>query len=321
MPRIKYLEYYKMSEATQKIYVSILNQLTKAIGEDLTQESMTRKWQNIVNFIESKPAIPTRKNYYSFIMKVSNDFTTDEVHKKAEERYKVYKCAIQDKCLSQQPTEKEKEGILTPEQIQQRIEYLHEKIPNSIDNYTDYVAVLKYIVLLFYSEFPLRNDLPTTKLFFESDYKKSGLVEVINELVEQKQNYILITDKKTELLTPSFICLFNYKTAYKYGDKRISLSPSLVNVFKKYQNVLTEYSKDNFFIINADGNPMTQNNFTKFFNKIFDNKAISTTMMRKAAVSDLYKAESGKLQKKKNLAYIMGHDMNTAETYYSKVLQ
>ena len=312
------------SQASLKSYASMHNQLQKVIGGELSHQSILENWNAINSFIENNPkpfSHSTRKNYYSYLMKLSKEYENNDVYKKAEEKFKLYACQKMLELQTQEPTEKEKEGILTADEIKEKIEYLKLKTPDNIDDYEDYRKLLKYIIVLFYQDVPLRNDLVNTRLFFEKDFKtKTELNDRIQQLLTNKQNFILITDGKTQILTPSFISLSTYKTSWKYNEKRIKLSEEVVNEFKRYKKAFNDYSNDNFFVINQDGNPMTTNNLTKFFNGIFK-APISSTMLRKSAVSEVHKPEAGKLKKQLELAHKMGHDLKTAQLHYAKILQ
>jgi site-specific recombinase XerD len=87
-----------------------------------------------------------------------------------------------------------------------------------------------------------------------------------------------------------------------------------------YYKHLTNYKKANdinndWMLLTKNNNKMTRNDFTYFVKSIFEplGKNISTTMIRKIIVSNLYPVEQMKA-----LAHTMGHDIGTAMEYYAK---
>lgn len=323
-----------MSSASDKQYLSMLNQLTKVIGEDVNEQSLTTKWPQVVGWIELKESIATRKNYYSFIKKITKDWDNKTVFNNANDRFSLYRCAQMDACSSQEPTEKEKQGILTRDELNERLEYIKGKVPEYLLNYQnggnpqitpsyeDYRKLLKYLVLMFHIETPIRNDLANTKIFYDNEYTQAQLTALLEELISSGQNFICIVHgNKRQILCPSFLSLGTYKTAGKYQTKRIVLPEDIVNEFKRYHDTIKKFSVDNYWIVNNNGEKMSPNNFSKFFNTIFDGSKIGTTMLRKSAVTALHQPEGGKLKKQIELADKMGHSLSTAQMYYSKILK
>jgi hypothetical protein len=66
-------------------------------------------------------------------------------------------------------------------------------------------------------------------------------------------------------------------------------------------------------------NPMGSNTLTKYINKIFSPKNVSTTILRKVYLSYKYPIKHSISEMQRD-AYVMGHDIGTARKIYTKKL-
>jgi len=201
-------------------------------------------------------------------------------------------------------TDKESENWLTKQQLLDYLEKLKGDLPKVPHSYGDLHRWMKYITLLFHINYPLRNELA------------DSVITTSPSSNDAEKNYFIVNPKKKTVKA----IIQNYKTKKSYNAIELNLIPTVANEFIKYYKFLDTYKKaegiDNeWLLISKDGNKLTRNDFTRFVQSIFSftDKNISTTMIRKIIVSDLYD-----VKKMKELSHIMGHDIKTAVQYYAK---
>jgi len=109
----------------------------------------------------------------------------------------------------------------------------------------------------------------------------------------------------------------------RYSKISMNLKQKILTFFDKYSGnyaymhsyLIPEKYFNNWLLFKHNYEPMNRNDYTKLMNKTFEStgKKISTTLIRKMVVSDLYPVE-----KMKKLSSIMGHSIKTAVTDYAK---
>jgi len=126
----------------------------------------------------------------------------------------------------------------------------------------EYNLLQEMVVLRFYLNFPLRNDLADVK--------------VINDKSEddKKGNFLLVTPEKISLL------LNDYKTAKTFGPQEYNIDAK----FSKIIRIFLKHNNSGFFITKTNrSQPISANGITKLLHKIFMrelDKKISTSMIR-----------------------------------------
>ena len=105
-----------------------------------------------------------------------------------------------------------------------------------------------------------------------------------------------------------------YKTDKTYGQKIIDIPSHILKLIERWM----KYNKSGFLLINIrQSDPMTKNGLTKYINKIFKPKKVSTTILRKVYLSDKYPVVYDR-KDMKNDAYVMGHSIDTQQGIYTK---
>ena len=147
---------------------------------------------------------------------------------------------------------------------------------------------------------PLRNDITPITVIDLKDYRDlSEEALTKNHLVVQSRN------KK-------FFSLGEYKTAGKYGLKRIDLGGRLNSVM----NIWLKYNRSKSLINNSKGEPMSPNGLTKLLNKTFEStgKNIGSTLLRHIYITEKF-PPTDTLNEKQAVADKMGHSTATQELY------
>jgi hypothetical protein len=182
-----------------------------------------------------------------------------------------------------------------------------KKLPTNPNKYDEYNKYMMYLSGMFQIHYPLRNEISDMKIFTKSEYDKM-------KNADTDVNYLLLSKNGAKVI------LNKYKTKKTYGQIDFDIEePYLISAFTKYYNSIKRNIPDKYFnnwiLFKHNYEPMNRNDYTKLMNKTFEptGKKISTTLIRKMVVSELYPVE-----KMKKLSSIMGHSIKTAVTDYAK---
>lgn len=208
-------------------------------------------------------------------------------------------------------TGKEKDNMLTYEEMEEHLNKQKVNLPKVIHTYKDAFKYQSYLIGKFHLEAPLRNDLADCKIYLLGEYAKVKKEDDINYLIldVRKKSMKIILNK------------FKTKKTYKQIDFNIDDS-ELVNLFVKYYKGIKELynSKgvefEHWLLFKGDLKGFTRNDFTYFFNKIYEDtgKKISTSLIRKIVLSEkVYNVD-----KIKKYSKIMGHSISEAIHSYVK---
>lgn len=298
-----------LSEKSLKVYNNTINKILKDLDgcDDLECLKDTKK---VIKYLDSKDvSFLTKRNYYNTIIVFM------QAKNKPENIIKIY----QDKRdkLNDEYTDFQKSGNKSEKQkkawasleelndVKNKLRIETDKI-NKKDNYTkkDLQTIQNYFILTFYLNTPLRNDLNNTKVIKLNQYNK------LSEEEKKESNYMVYGNK-------NFLSLSQYKTAKKYGLKKIDLSNDIIKAFRLWHDKFNPNKE--YLLINLNTNePMTSHQLTitltKLFKKYLD-KNISTTMLRHIVLSEKF----GDVKKEmKEMSEKMGHSVATQQQIYVK---
>jgi len=298
-----------LSDKSLKVYNNTINKILKDLDgcDDLECLKDTKK---VIKYLDSKDvSFLTKRNYYNTIIVFL------QAKNKPENIIKIY----QDKRdkLNDEYTEFQKSGKKSEKQekswatldelndVKNKLRIETDKI-NKKDDYTkkDLQTVQNYFILTFYLNTPLRNDLNNTKVIKLNQYNK------LSEKEKKESNYMVYGSK-------NFLSLSQYKTAKKYGLKKIDLSNDIIKAFRLWYDKFNPNKE--YLLINLNTKePMTSHQLTLTLTKLFKkylNKNISTTMLRHIVLSEKF---GDVKQEMKEMADKMGHDVNTQQNIYVK---
>ena len=298
-----------LSDKSLKVYNNTINKILKDLDgcDDLECLKDTKK---VIKYLDNKDvSFLTKRNYYNTIIVFL------QAKNKPENIIKIY----QDKRdkLNDEYTEFQKSGKKSLKQekswatldelndVKNKLRIETDKI-NKKDDYTkkDLQTVQNYFILTFYLNTPLRNDLNNTKVIKLNQYNK------LSEKEKKESNYMVYGSK-------NFLSLSQYKTAKKYGLKKIDLNNDIIKAFRLWYDKFNPNKE--YLLINLNTKePMTSHQLTLTLTKLFKkylNKNISTTMLRHIVLSEKF----GDVKKEmKEMADKMGHDVNTQQNIYVK---
>lgn len=304
-----------LSEKTLTTYRSTINSLYKKVGLGAKAPIDDGKWikddfSKIVEYIDGMKSDFSKKNNYA-ILKVwcgMYDIDDKKIIDTLDKKMTDLNESVNNAYATNTMNEKVADNWMSVEEMKEKVMYLKSKLPaiGAIDTYKEYMALMKYICLMIHIEVPLRNDLADSKL--------------VNELPkEQDENVNYLVMKKGTVA----LHLNNYKTSKEYGAKVIPFSKEVSKEIIKYSNVILKMSPHDWFL-GKDGEdaPISRPTYTKMLNSIFskDGVKVSSTQIRRAVVSELYKVDENEMAQKQKLAGVMSHSVATAGLVYAKVL-
>jgi hypothetical protein len=319
-----------LSDKTLVTYQAVINGLLRDadIDDDEDGKWITKHWEKLMQVIGVSKSIHTKKNRYA-VLKIWCEMhdLPEKYSNQLQEKIDNLVEEVNNQYSTNMKSEKiDKNWVSVPE-LKTTIEMLKSKVlpAEAIDNYNEFRALIKYLVLLIHVSMPLRNDLACAKIFLTNEVPKSkrtygspltspltkeglkGNVVPFNEIIINKS-------KKTAQLI-----LNDYKTARTYGQKVLDFPPEIAKEIIKWYPVVIRMSPKSWLIPDRDDPEkcISRVTYTKLFNSIFSDtgKKVSTTQIRRTIVSDVVKPEPNETKKREELANVMGHSIDTQNKY------
>jgi len=166
--------------------------------------------------------------------------------------------------------------------------------------------MMVYTIFTMLVKYPVRLDFSGMKLISKTQYNslKEDDKKLGNYLINEKGKLTMVMNE--------------YKTSKKYGEKKIPIDKDVEKVIRMYMRTTGKTNGDVLFV-SSTGHELSRNALSQLLvktTKKYLNKSISTTMMRKIVVSSVIPKEV--LDKQKELADVMGHDVATQNLVYNK---
>lgn len=245
----------------------------------------------IIAFLKTDPAVPpsTIKFYSTFF-----DTLAKQVNHERQ-----YQC----------PTPEEQANWISwPDIIKKRKKYrrlaecVDELQPSQI-TLDDKYLYLKYILLCLYTYIPpLRGE----------EYINATVISVANPKLYQTVRDI--TGRNLFDVKHKQFVVYGYKTSNVYGTRFVPIPDELIPIIKRWTNL----TNSQLLLPNLQDpqTPILQESLTQLFFRIFEPKNVSTRMLRKIYISHKLKTLKDP-EKRKELALVMGHSLQTQEFIYS----
>jgi len=310
---IKQIKHFKKSlkDNSIKTYLVSLKKISKCVGDHSKfpeDPSFLRDTGKVFDCIKNEPDT-TRKNRLSAIVVYLKSFEDDknlkliDIYSKEMERTAGAYQKIIDK---QELTPKQKANIISMDEFKDVVNTIFDEIvkeklykKNELDN-REYNLLQSYVLLRFYLEYPLRNDVSNTKIIHS---KKED---------DKKMNYLLVRDKSI------YFILNVYKTAKKYGTKVFNLDEKLSKLIR----LLLKHNHSGFLFTKYNRrDSLTSNDVSKLFSRIFmkyTNKRISTSLLRHIRASDMRKGDptiKQEQEREKKIEDLFQHSGSTNNEY------
>lgn len=303
-----------IADSSIRIYALNITKLFKELGgEGDVNVSLFKKTDEVLKHIdEMKGTDNTKKNKLSSIISYLLASKVDkDIVNKYSNKIASYTDSIEKVKGEMKWSDKEEKNVLSVNDIETYVHLLKSKLPTEPKTYKDFLEWMHYLVSAFHINFPLRNDLGNAEIYTTSEFKK---IEP-----NKDTNYLIINLKDLTIK----VILNKYKTKKTYGiiDFQIT-DKELVGDFVKYYKLVKPYmiaynngDYNHSLFFDRDFKKFTSNEFSRFFQGALHGtgKDISTTMLRKIVVSNLYD-----IDKVKKMSRIMGHTVSMGFDTYSK---
>lgn len=274
-----------------------------------------RDISSVKDYVEALKSLASRKNMITSIIVMLNSYK-EEFPEEIIEAYALYHKELSKKqeesYLDNVKSQREELNWITRDDIFKKMKELNDTLISwkgskrmSLDKKQQHLVLSLYTLLP-----PLRNDYAIVKIVDNPEF------EANEEAIDKDYNYIN--------LSTSMLLLCKYKTDKHYGIKKIEIPVDLLNIIVDFERVKKEYFTDklthDFLLVNTTtGKSMKHNTLTKYINKIFYPKKVSTTLLRKVYLSERYPVTSTYRQMQED-SYVMGHNIDMAKKVYSKKL-
>ena len=311
-----------LEDSSIKTYLQSIKKISKELFNSTKPNLLYFKdYSSVLEYLDNIPSISSRKGLAtSIIVVLKSDQEFSNNFKNIIEKYTDYHknlSSIQnDMYLDNEKTEKEEKNWVSNEDIKKKIADILDILSNKTGNIPNIKPVYflgtnrnfvdlyqQYLVLNLYTMIPpIRNDYGNCRIITDAD----------GVMCNNEFNYINISSSKL------FLC--SYKTSKKYGLKEITIPEELLKIIKKYEILkknLLKYT-GGFMLINTTNlQPMLKNSLTKFINKIFIPKKVSTTILRKSYISWRFPVHDS-MRERMDVADVMGHSVGISQKVYSK---
>jgi len=286
----------KINETSKKLYINNLIKLNDM--KPIKNLNFLSDSDIILDKISDyKPN--TQRNFIISIVSILKCLVSD--NKKYQKLYDKYFVILTDfnKKLKDQTskTDTEKTNWITQDELKNTFDELYKIIETIKDKkkITDiqYNELLKLVIFsLYYLNEPRRN----------KDYQVMKIVKKYNSDLDKNFNYM---DKNKFYFN-------NYKTAGTYQTQTIDINDKLLEILNIYFKFK---SKNNFLLVNSDGNEFKNiNDITRILNSIFKKK-IGSSMLRKMYLTNKF----GKMQNElTETSKAMGTSVNVIQSNYIK---
>jgi integrase len=286
-----------ISDSSIKLYIRNLQKL----NDNKTLKNLTfLKDNNAINqkLEEYKPN--TKRSY---LISIVSSLATEPSLKKLYDKY--FKMMVElsgeiRKTPTEEMNEQQKKNWIDWDEVIKVYNDLKtkvEELPKKVKNEEQYNTLLHFLILSLYVLVPPRRNV---------DYQKMVIIKGVSE---DKQDINILDLSKKQFI-------FNiYKTSKKHGKTIVDIPNNLFEVIELYvkSHPLAKGKKYEVpFIVDFQGNPLTNiNSITYMLNNIFK-KRIGSSMMRHIFVS--YKF-GDKHKEQKEIANMMGHSLNMNNDY------
>tara|TARA_R110000822_G_scaffold58851_5_gene146959 strand:+ start:279 stop:1217 length:939 start_codon:yes stop_codon:yes gene_type:complete len=291
---------------TIKMYIFNLNKLKKLFqAEDLKFLSKVTEVKEQIKDLH----YTTQRNFYNAIIVY---LRAGETNEELIEKYDTMRNELNEQYKTDNESgkisEKQKNNFVDIQEVKDMINKMEAEIKKEgLKKKENLTAKEKQLIQVFtiYSillKIPLRNDLAGMEAISRKKYK------TLTDKDKEENNYLVVDKAKMEFV------LNEYKTARKYKQKNIIIPKELEKIVRMYLR------KNGMGILfkTGTGTPLTRNALSQLLIKTsqsYMNKNISTTMIRKIVLSDMFADTKKEMEK---MSEITGHSVETMNSVYVK---
>ena len=305
------------------LYKRHLNKLAMDItGKEYENEKFLKtKADEIIKYLDDK-SNSVRRNFSASIMVAlspkQKNSPTDE-YRGVYERYAKLLTEGQAKYLESKKDNKmnskeEKnwmnfdEVISLRDNLSKKLKKEGIKMTSTDISKSNFDLLQQYLVLSLYTmQAPRRNEYATMKIINKKEYLDLDKEDL------KKNNYLVNLSKTNKL--------------FSYGSDKVKSKieggSNTVNITKELNSVLNLWlhfnKSDNLLVTQQGGMGMTKNQLTLLLNRIFKPKMISTSMLRKIYLTNMFGDEAERNNKKQKIAEEMNHGTGVQNLYIKDV--
>lgn len=301
----------KVTDSSIDAYTNSLHNIFKVLNKELSIAPLL-DFDNVIKLLTEKGyEYSTLKNKISSIityLKASN-VHDDEILMKYADYIDSLTTKIDKRQRTLEKSKTDSENWVTKAELIEIRDILKKNLNIKNLSFGFLHLYEQYICLTIHIIYPFRNEL-CDALIIDSKNATPAMKDNPN------MNYIVVDMNKKKVK----IILEKYKTVKTFKDIVIDVDDETAKEIIKYFIYLSNYKHEHeiindWFIISKTGEKLTRNNYTVFFQHIFEkfNKKIGTSLVRKIIASSLYD-----VHEMKRLEKVMGHNLNTQLKYYVK---
>tara|TARA_R110002050_G_scaffold300762_1_gene472321 strand:+ start:11659 stop:12624 length:966 start_codon:yes stop_codon:yes gene_type:complete len=294
---------------TIKQYESNLRKLQNMAG-DTKGYDFLKKPDAVMKLIEDKH-FTTIRNYINAVVILLMALNSDDKYDKLLEEY----ISIRED-LSKQYDDQNSSGKISEKQSKSFVPLkdvvdMINRMGDDLKGYKkkdelsakDMMLLQVYIIFQIHVRLPMRNDLAGAESIKKTQYNK------LSEEDKKAKNYLVV--EKASM----FFVLNKFKTSAKYEELRFDVPKDLEKLLRSYLRI----NGMGVLFKSSTGKELSRNQLSqtliKYSKRYMDGKSISTTMLRKIVLSDLF---ADKNKKQKEMAKITGHSVETMNDVYIK---
>ena len=251
----------------------------------------------------------TKRNYLNsaivFLMAIKHKEEKIEEYNEIRNKYNTQYIEENE---SGKISEKQKDNFVDIQDIKDMIDEMWKdlsgkKIKKQTEiNAKDKALLQVYIIYNILIKIPLRNDLAGMEAISKTQYNK------LSDEDKKSINYLVVEKNKM------FFVLNEYKTSAKYKQKNIDIPKDLEKLLRMYLKI------DGMGLLfkSSTGKALSRNALSQLLlktSKKYMDKNISTTMIRKIVLSDLFAVNK---KKQAEMSEITGHSVDTMNDIYIK---
>ncbi len=284
----------KVKEGTKLVYLQSFRRIINNVFESKrpTNEILLNSQEKIMNFLKDI-TLTSQKTVLNGYLNCLEILKLDT--KEFRKVFNTMAKTVDESRVLSKANETEEENHMTMKELEDLRDSIKLKITDQFTKFdTQYLLLCLYTMLP-----PLRGEeYYSSQLFNDSNKVKW------NNVNENNINYLCLTKKQ--------LILSKYKTEATYGKRIIDIPDDLIKILKEYKLK----SKSKYVVCTVGNKQFSKQNFKNFLNATTEKK-ISSSMIRKIYLSE--KNDSNfTAEERKKTALIMGHDVSTAFTKYTK---
>jgi hypothetical protein len=305
------------TDSTIKMYSNNIIKVCKDLGHDINdcKPSIFKPKEVFELLQKQKATMNTEKNkLVSILVYLQSKGYNKDIIEQFNNRIYILLGKLRNEADKNQYTEKEKDNLVSMEELTLLTVKLKKELPSVMLSYRDFEKYMEYIIVSTNIKFPLRSDWAELKMVSNKEY--SGLKD------SKQFNYMVIDNEKHNIK-----CYINkYKTSKTHGTIEFeSDDKNLVDIIYKYYKNVKEYYEDSdkmfehSLLWKRNFEPMSRNLYSRWLSNIFFKeigKKININLIRKISTSEIIDGET--IKKFKELARVQGHSLMEALSAYTK---